>query len=349
MKIRLKMIQPGKDLVSIELLRGIASLMVCFFHLTSGDPEYLPASAPLKIMGGWGWTGVEIFFIISGFIIPYSMYVKNYSIVNFPTFLKKRIIRIEPPYLISIVLILILNFVSTLSPYYHGAPFRLDWANLAGHLAYLNVFTNKPWLNIIFWSLAIEFQYYILIALIFPVITSPNRYYRLIFWSLFAASSFFFSSYNRFIFIYSPYFILGIVLFQLVCGIISKKEFAVLLLLTMGLLFYKNGWQLTLISGLTLFTILYVNKVPRVFRWLGLISYSLYLIHVPVGGRILNLSKNFTHDPFIRQGISLGALVLSLIVAALYYRFIERTFKSISGSIRYKRPEVTQLAPPLEA
>ncbi|MDR3715393.1 MAG: acyltransferase family protein, partial [Puia sp.] len=92
----LKRIRSAREISSIELLRGIASAMVCYFHLARGNERYLPDTSIVRRMGDWGWTGVEIFFVISGFVIPYSMFVKNYSAGNFLAFLKKRIIRIEP-------------------------------------------------------------------------------------------------------------------------------------------------------------------------------------------------------------------------------------------------------------
>jgi peptidoglycan/LPS O-acetylase OafA/YrhL len=306
--------------------------------MASGNHAFLPDTAPLKMIGNWCWTGVEIFFIISGFIIPYSMYVKNYTIANFSTFLKKRIIRIEPPYLISIVLIIVLNYASTLSTQYRGAPFRIDWANLAGHVAYMNVFTGAPWLNTVFWTLAIEFQYYIIIALAYGLLASSNRYYRIAFFAVFVLSYYFLAKYDRFIFSYAFYFMLGILLFQYRCSIISKIEFLIGLVVIIALMFYHFHWEMTLLSGLAAIIILFVKKIPAPFRYLGLISYSLYLIHVPIGGRLLNLSERFTHNPLVRQGLVLVAMVVCLVVAGLYYHFIEKPFKAMSASIGYKKP-----------
>src|ERR1035441_2897196 len=49
--------------------------------------------------GKYGWLGVEIFFVISGFIIPYSLYKAGYRVSDFTRFLLKRIARLDPPYL----------------------------------------------------------------------------------------------------------------------------------------------------------------------------------------------------------------------------------------------------------
>jgi peptidoglycan/LPS O-acetylase OafA/YrhL len=333
----LKKIELSKDIQSVELLRGLAAAMVCYFHLTQGNQNFLSEGSLVKKAGIWGWTGVEIFFVISGFIIPYAMYLKKYKINNFPTFLKKRILRIEPPYLISIVLVIALNYLSTLSPYYKGAPFIVDWGNLASHLAYLNIFTNGTWLNPVYWSLAIEFQYYLLMALCFGMIISDKATYRFLFFGLFISLSFLPLPANKFIFTYSCYFLLGITLFQFVCNVISKSEFLVLLLIVASVLCYSQGLMLLLISTGALFVIYYINNVPRFLRFLGVISYSLYLIHVPIGGRIINLSASFVQSPFLRECIVFASFITCIIASSFFYRFFEKPFKRISGSIGYNK------------
>jgi len=54
---------------SVEILRGLAALAVAWVHLTSGyKDQWVPAT------GSHGWLGVEIFFVISGFVIPFAIY-----------------------------------------------------------------------------------------------------------------------------------------------------------------------------------------------------------------------------------------------------------------------------------
>ncbi len=70
------------------------------------------------------------------------MYKNHYSILNFASFLKKRLIRIEPPYIASIILVLILGAVSAVIPVYRGRPYFIVWWNVAGHFAYLKIFNG---------------------------------------------------------------------------------------------------------------------------------------------------------------------------------------------------------------
>lgn len=327
--------QSSKEIQSVELLRGVAAMMVTFFHLSWGNERLLPNTSLVKQASTWGWAGVEIFFVISGFVIPYAMFQKNYNIKSFPVFLKKRIIRIEPPYLISIIVVIALNFVSTLSPYYRGGPFTIDWYNLVGHIAYLNIFNNQTWLNPVYWSLAIEFQYYLLIALAFTLIISGKWYFRLLFFAAFGALSFLPLPEGKFIFTYAGYFMMGILLFQLVCSVINKIEFALLLLLTGALLCYEHGAGLSFLTLSTMAVIAFLDRIPRVFRYLGHISYSLYLLHVPIGGRLINISESLIHNQFLRECMVFIAFLVCIGASSLFYHFIEKAFKKFSASIKY--------------
>jgi peptidoglycan/LPS O-acetylase OafA/YrhL len=332
------------EISSIVLLRGIASLMVCLFHLGFGNPLYLPENNWLRQISSFGWTGVEIFFVISGFVIPYSMFVKQYTTRDFWAFLKKRIIRIEPPYLVSIVLVISLNYISTLSPYYRGAPYHPDWGNIAGHVAYLNVFTGGKWVNDVYWTLAIEFQYYILIALTFRFVVAKNRFLRLGFFAAFGVSSVLLAENLHFIFAFATYFMLGILLFQYLCKIISQTEFLLVALALFAFSAYRQGIMLTGISLGTVLIILYVKRFPSWLRFFGTISYSLYLIHIPFGGRIINLSENFFHSTSMRMVVIFVTFVVTIIFAALYYRFIEKPFKLRAAMIKYDQPVLTDPA-----
>jgi peptidoglycan/LPS O-acetylase OafA/YrhL len=84
-----------KRLESIDFLRGIASLSVVLFHITHTKGFLDPEGIVYNTFRGGGEFGVFVFFVISGYIIPYSMYKSNFKISNFKSFFFKRIIRIE--------------------------------------------------------------------------------------------------------------------------------------------------------------------------------------------------------------------------------------------------------------
>lgn len=87
---------------SVEILRGVAAFSVMWFHLTNGNSQFLPSGGLLKLSGAYGYLGVQLFFVISGFIIPYSLSIRNYQVkTDGLGFLVRRIVRIEPAYLVA--------------------------------------------------------------------------------------------------------------------------------------------------------------------------------------------------------------------------------------------------------
>ncbi|HEY0172641.1 MAG TPA: acyltransferase family protein, partial [Pyrinomonadaceae bacterium] len=128
----------GGRVGTVDAMRGLASLAVCWFHLTNGNPNFL-SDGLLKASGAHGWLGVEAFFVISGFVIPYSLYRTGYRLNDYPRFLYKRIVRLDPPYLLSIALILLVGYLATLAPGFNGVPFQPSAKQILLHLGYLNV------------------------------------------------------------------------------------------------------------------------------------------------------------------------------------------------------------------
>ena len=67
---------------TIEILRGLAALIVALFHLTDyGKDSYLN-SIPLSLglIPKYGWVAIAVFFVISGFVIPYSLWRKKFQL-----------------------------------------------------------------------------------------------------------------------------------------------------------------------------------------------------------------------------------------------------------------------------
>jgi peptidoglycan/LPS O-acetylase OafA/YrhL len=161
-------------ITSLDALRGIASMGVCLCHLTASAL----LNGNLKNFFGHGNQGVPMFFVISGFIIPFTLWKSQYQIGDYGRYLLKRITRLDPPYLVAIILIIPLGYLSAAAPGYKGPPFHVTIPQILLHLGYLNVFFGLPWINGVFWTLAIEFQYYLLMWLAFFFIVSPNLFVR---------------------------------------------------------------------------------------------------------------------------------------------------------------------------
>ena len=78
----------------------------------------------MRLSGKYGYLGIDIFFVISGFILTHVLLRSNYSLKSFHEFIAHRLIRLKPPYLASIVIVL--NFLAEATLYYRGEEVVLD-------------------------------------------------------------------------------------------------------------------------------------------------------------------------------------------------------------------------------
>lgn len=316
---------------SIQVMRGLASLAVAWYHLTSENQSIT------KQFGSLGWLGVEVFFVISGFVIPLSIWnsSQSFNLAKFPAFMARRIVRIEPPYLISVVLVLVLWKLSELAPSYAGKPFEFDPVGVLAHVAYLVPWTGSQWLQPVYWSLAWEFVFYIFVGLFFPLISGNRVVWAGLVLAViiavlcgFPAASLLFvigmATYRAMTGMDRAAFALAaIVLVAVVLGYVGKPAHAIVASATAILIFVLYDYELR-------------GKFGRALIWFGTISYSLYLVHVPIGGRVVNLGRRFVSAHWLDELLlSLAGVAVSLIAAAVFYRLVEqpsiRASRSISG------------------
>ena len=332
-------------IATVDALRGIASFSVAWFHFTHGNPDFLPAGL-LKSSGEYGWLGVEMFFVISGFVIPYALYKAQYELPQYGRFLAKRIIRLDPPYIVDICLILALAYIVPLAPMFHGPPPNYTLAQLLGHLGYANTLIGKPWINPVFWSLGLEFQYYLLVGLIFPLLVSSNRLIR---WALIVALLLPgpFIPRSSLIFAWLPLFVAGILTFQKKVGLLSNRVFAAGLAVVFSIVWFEGrlgiaalGFPAAIVMLLTVLAIAFLTLRSSRLTWLGGISYSLYLVHCPIGGKVVNLGARHAHGLYSEITVLIFAATASILAAYLLYRAVELPSQRLSSKISYKRPSV---------
>jgi len=142
---------PNQRIGIVNALRAFAAIFVAWGHFVHGQGKYLSLS------GKYGYLGVHILFVISGFVIPWSLYRAQYALREYARFLLKRNVRLYPPYLASIaVTILATNFI--MAPVLHLPPVMVSAPDLAAHLAYLNDIIHAPWINVVYWTLESNFS-----------------------------------------------------------------------------------------------------------------------------------------------------------------------------------------------
>lgn len=321
----------------VETLRGVAALTVLIYHWTICVPGFIRDSLTLEICKRLN-IGVYIFFAISGFIMPYALQRGCYRLGDIGRFVVKRIIRLDPPFLVSIVFYLLTAYLATLNVRYAGVPFRLDPLNIALHLGYLCPFFGQPWVQGgIYWTLGIEFQFYLLLSLIFPILAASRRWMAFAVLILFTSLCRFDGAAYRFHFLtpYAPFFAMGIVTF-----LYRMKRFGTVgFLALLGLLAILASlkFEIHQMAGAVLTSMLiglYQRpKAPLLF--FGRISYSLYLFHFAIALKTVNYLMRYPWAVRYNWLIVILGSAFCVGVAWICYRLIERPSKLLASRIHY--------------
>lgn len=332
------------------MLRGVASLAVCWFHLTSftyASPDGWFYS-PLRRTGVYGWLGVEVFFVISGFVIPYSLHRAGYRLAFYPSFILKRLIRLDPPYIVSIAFVLAVAFGHAFlkghAPQVEGEP--IGWARVLLHLGYSNVFFGYEWLNPSFWTLAVELQYYLLAGLAYPLFATDSAWPRRLTFLGCAATSLLaerelaggVTPYSNFIVRFIPLFLFGVATFQRRAGLVGRAEY--LLALTAAALcgLAAVGVHSTVAGLLAVVVIKVYKRRSAAADFLSKISYALYLLHWPVGHlvlSILGMKLLRAETDAARSLVIFVALAACIASAYALYVAVERPAQRWASGLKY--------------
>ncbi|MBN8460475.1 MAG: acyltransferase [Verrucomicrobia bacterium] len=304
---------------SIDMLRGLAALAVCFYHVVT---RFLSDGNPLRWVGSYGYLGVECFFVISGFIIPYTLWRRDYGWSDAGRFMLARVLRLHPAFLGSLLLVLLTLWLPTVMPPPWHLENAIDWGNVALHLIYLPEWCGRPWLLGVYWSLAIEMQYYLLVALVYPWVSRGGNRAALAFAAVFAASAFLTPKAS--VGHHACMFLPGMLMFWWKTGRIRGWQLGVCLAVMAVLLrCHDGGFRGVAAVGLAVWGIGWWRWRHPAGAWLGRISYSFYLIHTIVAFAFLGWLTPLIGNEWGRTGLVLVAVALALGAAALFYRWLE--------------------------
>lgn len=316
----------------INLLRGIAALMVCVFHfakLDTGHGLLFSTGSAVRLVTDFGYTGVFIFFVLSGFVIPISLQNSQFKINKLHRFLARRYVRIEIPYVFSILLVLLVGFIFSVA---NHTQFEFDIGRFISHLFYTVSFTHHEWYNDIYWTLAIEIQFYILMALSFFVLNKSTWGAIGLLIGLMTVSCFFWDA--RFVTHYMPCFAAGIGCWLFKQKKIDWRLFVLLLIACFCTTWYLFRYYDALIILFAVGFILFVPEMKNQKFTIGKISYSLYLTHGVIGGNVIYFLVNRVSSIGGSFLIFAGAIMVSVVFAYLFYLVIERPSIHLSKKIK---------------
>ena len=151
-------------LLFIDGLRGVAATAVLLFHIATSDFfHHFPGMVqPInKLFLHTGYLGVEIFFVISGFVIAYALRNAQINAPYTRTFLIRRSLRLDPPYWAAIAATLLV--CALLTRLFHATTYGTPSpSTLLAHVFYLQGILGKPQILVVFWTLCYEIQFYLL-------------------------------------------------------------------------------------------------------------------------------------------------------------------------------------------
>ena len=358
---------PVKFLPSIVILRGVAALFVVCSHVTGREPyaifnQYFAWCRSYNL----GFFGVVCFFVISGFALSHSL-GDDYVAKGFGRFMARRLVRIEPTYFASILFTCLLTIVLTrISP--NGIPWLPTGRQLLCHALYLVPFTHTEWITPAYWTLAVEFQFYLAIGLLYPSLLRAGRKseFGIPLCVVFFASLSFLAPLCPPLELlkYSPFFALGILLERQ----LAKPMPGWLLYVTVaviGSLALVSKIQLSAPAAatgvLTFLIILYWkpefkggNRLAKLALFLGTISYSWYVTHQPIAAagesaaRLLLKLRHFPGQLLAVNLVPVASFAATILAAWLLYLLVEGPTHRLARKITL-RPEPDPALPEIPA
>lgn len=327
-----------KRFFELDALRGIAALIIVIFHFTLGRN--------LSPYFNLGCVGIDIFFILSGFVIYRS--IENTNVVR--SFLLNRFSRLYPAYWCCLSITTLMTILQNQSIYYYSKSF--EWTNnyLIKYLVNATMFQYFFSLRNIdgsYWTLTIELLFYGFIAILLLSKKIFNIEYIglgiTLLCALYAIDPIANHAFFHKLLIACPlisYFNLfyaGIILFKMKAHKITLIR-CILLLITyiIQCLLFKNCYYNALFISVNEYCILLaciyityilfvLNKLnfiaQSILVWFGKISYPLYLIHSFIGIHILiPFFEATTHSIWISLALSFSVIVF---LASLINTYVE--------------------------
>ncbi|MBK7128564.1 MAG: acyltransferase [Crocinitomicaceae bacterium] len=327
----------GRDLGHIETVRALAALSVAVFHFShyTNGTNFLINSDDARNITIHGAQGVELFYIVSGFIIPFALHRAGYAITDYFRYLGKRLSRLYPPYLITILAIISMNFI--LCKFIWHIDFDIHFKQVIVNVFFLaDLFPEWGWINPVFATLEVEIQFYLLIGILFPFMMKNNGFYLLISAALLLLGML--TRDTDTALVNMPYFLTGFNVFYLMQN--GNKWISGLIQLSILFCLYRYfQWPDLFVSILGFVLILWLPRKLTLFKTTGKISYSYYLIHGLLGGWFLYFTSSlpsWSNYPWL---YFLLALAISWVGAFILYQLIEKPCLRWSASIQYKRNE----------
>lgn len=346
-----------KFIPEIDALRFFAIIPVMFAHMSQAfleynvnfDRELIESESVLREILFRGNLGVELFFGISGFILTLPFINVARSELKFKKYFLRRLIRIEPPYFIALLIFFAAHLLLA------EKDFAFLWERFLSSFFYVHNIVHDSYSYILppAWSLEVEIQFYLLMPLflyLFKVFDS--RYWRYLLYAiLFVVSLNLNVSPHLELSDYMKYFLAGIVAADIYKNVSIPKHFIwdiVFVICLYAFFYYLTDWVLRSIAlFLTIIASLHLVHLKKIVtnKWVTIIGgmcYSLYLLHFPFYHLTMKLFTNHLtiagsyEITFLLQ--SLIFIPLSILAITVFFLLVEKPFMVLSQ--RYGKSKV---------
>ena len=328
----------------IDLLRFFAALAVVFFHYSfrgaSADGLSKVSYPLLAPISKYGYLGVEMFFMISGFVI-----LMTADSGSLRTFVVSRFVRLYPAFWICCSLTFVIAVIVG------GGRDHPSANQYLVNMTMLSGFVGVPPIDGVYWSLFVELKFYALVALVLVFGKIRSAELLLLIW---LAATILIEAFNlgklRYLLItdFSAYFIAGATLFLVWSRGLSPTRIGLTLAAWIMAIsqcvrqvpeldrHYGTSFNIYIIAAVISFFFLVMILVSLratgpfgKINWLvlGALSYPLYLIHQNIGFMIFNL----TYQRLNQYILLFGAIAFMLCCAYVIHRFVER---KLSASLK---------------
>lgn len=283
----------------IDALRGIAALMVVVFHFSKAKTD--------SIFLRFGVTGVDLFFIISGFVILMTLEKTR----HWKDFVISRLSRLYPTYWACVTLTAII----VITKFFLQEPFSKLAFVYGANLTMFQQYFHVADLDAPYWTMLVEMIFYVFMLLIFitkqlknieilgavillPIFVYSTDWFRNAHTNTFETMSFYIPLVNHF-----PLFFTGILFYKIKFNGGSLARYSLLLLsfLVQLFLFNDGGRSYVFISFLPYVIMLIIYYAvfslyvrghlgfikTKLLLFLGSISFSLYLFHEVFGTEVV--------------------------------------------------------------
>jgi peptidoglycan/LPS O-acetylase OafA/YrhL len=376
------LINSKKHLPALDGLRGLAILLVFFYHY-AGGLQHTAHSTSMHVFGaifGFGWSGVDLFFVLSGFLITGILFDTQDDPAYYKKFYVRRSLRIFPIYYIFLAVYGLFAFLRLDGHFHLGHGAFLFYLGYPAILIWPALESVSPSVHFThLWSLCAEEQFY----LVWPWVVSKLKTPFLLIAACLAAISVapalrtFFVLHDLHAWEYAflpsrmdalavggliailmrgssksltekwavPTFLGASVCVAAICLVRRTVDHADGLIGTAGFTFIAIAYGALLILAVREGSWLgWVFSLP-LLRLFGKYSYGIYLFHFPLSEFLSpkrELFISITHSFAIGSITFIFAcLVINLGVAALSFHFIESPIMGLKKRFEYDRDAKT--------